>query len=183
MAKVKGGRGEKVYFYGDERDCPKGKNCRLKSYLVGGDEVIVSRSFGDYACTWFQSAKGRETVGWIPLKNLEFVETEKNPPVADWLGEWFYYDNSIEISRDGSAENLTVRGNAFWKGIGDNVHIGEIDDAAKPSGGELKIGEDSSDEYECRVTMRLLGKFLIVSDNFRCGGANVTFSGVYRKRK
>src|SRR4051812_5697651 len=54
LARIMGKSGEKVYFYGDEReDCPQGKNCRLKSYLIPADEIIVSRTLGGYACSWF----------------------------------------------------------------------------------------------------------------------------------
>jgi hypothetical protein len=100
----------------------------------------------------------------------------------DWLGKWRYYDNSIEISKSGAGE-LAVKGNAFWQGLGDNIHIGELDHKAKPTGNILKLGENETSEYDCKVTMRLLGKYLIASDNNNCGGANVTFSGVYRKTK
>src|SRR5215213_3770921 len=48
MARITGKKGGKIYFYGDERkDCPGGgKDCRLKSYLLPGDEIIVSRVMG-----------------------------------------------------------------------------------------------------------------------------------------
>ena len=80
IARINGKKSDKIYFYGDERDdCPGGKNCRLKSYVIPGDEIIVSRTFGDYACSWFQPRKGSETVGWIRLENLEWIETNQNP--------------------------------------------------------------------------------------------------------
>jgi hypothetical protein len=66
--------------------------------------------------------------------------------------------------------------------LGDNVHIGELDHSAKPSLNKLKLGETDDDEFACKVAMQLVGKFLIVSDNLNCGGANVTFSGVYLKK-
>jgi hypothetical protein len=33
---------------------------------------------------------------------------------------------------------------------------------------------------ECRVAMRLIGPYLIANDAMKCGGMNVTFSGIYR---
>ena len=182
LAKIKGKKGEKIYFYGDEKDCPNGKNCRQKSYLIPNDEIIVSRTFGNFACSWFQPKKGSETVGWIAVNNSQFVEANENFDGKNWLGKWNYYDNSIEINKSEKTAFYKITGNAFWKGLGDNIHIGELDGEAKPQGNLLKIGENSIDEYECGVTLRLVGKYLIAFDNFNCGGANVTFSGVYIKQ-
>ncbi|HEX8251389.1 MAG TPA: hypothetical protein VF599_24665 [Pyrinomonadaceae bacterium] len=182
LAIVKGAKNEKVYFYDDNRACPNDENCRTKSYVIPNDEVIVSRNFGKWSCVWYQPKKGSETVGWIALDKLEFKETNLNPAPNDWLGNWNYAGNSIEIGKSKSAGLLTITGNAFWKGLGDNVHVGELDDESKPAGNEMKTGENETGEYECKVTMRLLGKYLIASDNLQCGGVNVTFSGVYQKK-
>lgn len=183
LASVKGSKNEKVHFYGDDRNCPNDKNCQTKSYVIPGDEVIVSRSFGKWACGWYQPKKGWETVGWIALDKLEFKETNPEPPINDWLGNWNYNSGSqIEIGKSKTAGLLTITGSAFWKGLGDNIHTGELEDQSKPAGNELKIGESETGEYDCKVTMRLLGKYLIVTDNLQCGGLNVTFSGVYQKK-
>ncbi|HEX8369492.1 MAG TPA: hypothetical protein VF604_13180 [Pyrinomonadaceae bacterium] len=182
LARVKGSKNEKVYFYGDNRNCPNDKNCRTKSYVIPNDEVIVSRRFGSWACGWYQPKKGSETVGWIALDKLEFKETNQNPAANDWLGKWNYAGNQIEIGKSKTADLLTITGNAFWKGLGDNIHVGELDDQSKPAGNELKTGENETGEYECKVTMRLLARYLVVADNLQCGGVNVTFSGVYQKK-
>ncbi|MDQ3798987.1 MAG: hypothetical protein M3384_06020 [Acidobacteriota bacterium] len=183
LANVKGAKNEKVYFYGDDRDdCPNGKNCRMKSYLIPNDEVIVSRTFGRWACGWYQPKKGSETVGWIAVDKLEFKETNRNPSPDEWLGVWRYAGNHIEIGKSKSSGLLKITGNAFWKGLGDNIHTGELDDDSAPAGNVLKIGENETGEYDCKATLRLVGKYLIASDNLQCGGVNVTFSGVYLKK-
>jgi hypothetical protein len=183
LATVKGKKGERVFFYGDgEKDCPNGKNCRLKSYLIPNDEVIVSRKFAGFACAWYQPKKGAETVGWISLDKLEFSDNAQTGGRKSWTGTWSYYDNEIKIAAAEKPGVYKITGNAIWKGLGDNVHIGELDGDAKFVETNLKYGEDDdTDEYACKVTMRLAGKFLIVSDNLNCGGANVSFSGVYKK--
>ncbi len=183
LAKITGKKGEKIFFYGDEReDCPGGKNCRLNSYLVPGDEIIVSRSLDGFACAWFQPKKGAETVGWINIDKLEWLATNENPAAEEWLGEWRFYDNSVLITKSKTADFFDISGNAFWKGFGDNIHVGELDHRAKPLGNKLKLGENDTGEFDCKVSMRLVGKYLIAADNLNCGGANVTFSGVYRRR-
>ncbi len=182
LAKIIGKKNEKVYFYGDDADCPKNGDCRLKSYVVPKDEMIVSRTFGSFACSWFQPKKGAETVGWIEVNKLEEIATNSAPELDDWFGEWSYYENSITIGKGEKSGELAIKGDAFWKGLGDNVHIGELDHSAKPLRNVLKLGETEEGEFACKVTMRLVGKFLIVSDNLNCGGVNVSFSGVYLKK-
>ncbi len=182
IGKIKGKKGERVYFYSDNDDCPNGKNCRLKSYLIPNDEVIVSRKFAGFACAWYQPKKGAETVGWLPLEKIEFIEIVQSIGKEAWTGTWSYYDNEIKIAATGKPDIYKITGNALWKGIGDNVHVGELDGEARLVGAVLKYGEDDEDEYACRVTLRIFDKFLIVSDNLNCGGVNVSFSGVYRKK-
>lgn len=182
LATVKGKKGERVFFYDDgEKDCPNGKNCRRKSYLIPNDEVIVSRKFAGFVCAWFQPKKGAETVGWIALEKLEFTEMVQSGGKEAWTGTWSYYDNEIKIAATDKPDVYKITGNAFWKGLGDNIHIGELDDDAKFVDGKLKYGADDADEYACKVTLRLVDKFLIVADNLNCGGVNVSFSGVYKK--
>lgn len=182
IAKVKGRKGDKIYFYGDEtKNCPESENCRQKSYVIPNDEVIVSRKYGNWRCAWYQPKAGSETVGWIRTDNLEFVKIK--PSFNDFYGSWYFYDNDIVIEKGLKANTFKVKGNAFWKGLGDNIHIGELDHEGKISDGILKLGEDETDEYACKVSIIAAGKFLVVSDNLNCGGLNVTFSGVYRRNK
>lgn len=179
LGKVKAEKSERIYFYGDDENCPNGKNCRKKSYLIGGDEVIISRTYEKFACTWFHAEKG-ETVGWIPLDKLEFSPIVQN--TDNFAGKWNFYDNEIVIAKTKEPKIFQVTGNAFWKGLGDNIHIGELDGQAIWNEASLNYGADETDEYACKVTMRLIGKYLIASDNLNCGGANVSFSGVYIKK-
>jgi hypothetical protein len=177
LARAVGQKGARVYFYGDDEGCPSPR-CRLKAYIVPGDEVIVSRTFGDWVCAWYQPAKGFETVGWIQAHELSLAAPEGDPPAAAWEGEWVSYDNAIDIRREGRSGRLRVKGDAVWKGANPGqVHVGDIDKTAAPTGGVLRLGDDI-----CRVTLRLVGRYLLVGDNKQCGGLNVTFDGVYRRR-
>lgn len=176
---IKATKGERVYFYGDDENCPNGKNCRQKAYLIAGNEVIVSRKFGNWACSWYQPKKGSETVGWISLKHLEFTPSVQG--IENYAGKWKFYDNDIEIKKTNNPKMFEIKGNAFWKGFGDNIHIGELDGKAFWNEKVLLYSEDDKSQYACKVKLDLVWNYLIVSDNMNCGGANVTFSGVYRK--
>ncbi|HNU07190.1 MAG TPA: hypothetical protein PKO33_05435 [Pyrinomonadaceae bacterium] len=167
-------------FFSDDRDCPNGKNCRLRSYLISGDEVIVARQRDGFACVWYQPKKGSETVGWIEASRLR-VRTD-DASSGSWVGNWTYYDNSIAIGAGSKTGEFVVKGTAIWKGLGDNVHVGELDGKASISDTELLYGFEDPPE-DCRVTFRKAGNFLIVSDNMNCGGANVTFTGIYKRSK
>jgi hypothetical protein len=179
IATVKAKRGARVYFYGDDDDCPNAKNCRGKSYLIAKNQVIVSREFGKWACVWYQPKRGAETVGWIPSSNLTY-SPGATPRARDWIGEWTFYENTITIAATKTENVYEVKGSAFWRGYGDNIHIGELDGTATLADGKLRYGFDG--QYDCRATFSLVGKYLIGSDNLNCGGANVTFSGVYRRK-
>jgi hypothetical protein len=182
LARVKGEKGARVYFYGEEEGCPgPAAKCRQKAYLIPGDEVLTSRTFGDWVCAWFQPARGSETVGWLSADSLSAVATAENAPLASWLGTWNFYNNSLRVSRGRRVDVLSVSGDATWVGVNpDNVHVGEISGTGTPVDNALKLGEDPDD---CQATLRLIGTYLVVSDNKQCGGVNVTFDGVYRKKK
>jgi hypothetical protein len=51
---------------------------------------------------------------------------------------------------------------------------------AAPTGNTVVFAGGTPDE--CRVVLTLLPPFLLAADNMKCGGMNVSFSGVYRKR-
>ncbi|MBR0757598.1 hypothetical protein JQ604_35920 [Bradyrhizobium jicamae] len=180
LAKIKGAAGDRIYFHGDTNErCPDDQACRLKTYVIPNDDVIVSRTFGKFACSWFQPRKGSETVGWIETDRLAWQGDKRPPEMRDWLGEWRADGNVIRIATSKEAGQLAIKGEAIW-GSGSRTHVGELDYDAKPSGDKMKFG-DGTDELDCQVTMQLLGKLLVVGDNLHCGGVNVSFSGVYQR--
>ena len=148
--------------------------------MIPGDTLVASRRLGDYVCAWFAPEKGAETVGWLRADDVTISEADAKPPLARWLGAWDYAGQSLDIKRGTKAGALAVSGQAFWRGGGDNVHVGEVEFEAAPAGNVLKLEEN---EDLCSVTIRLVGPHLVVSDNLKCGGLNVTFNGVYRKSK
>jgi len=48
--------------------------------------------------------------------------------------------------------------------------------------GEATKPYDRGDEYDCKVKMRRFADYLLVEDNRMCGGANVRFTGAYRRK-
>ena len=71
------------------------------------------------------------------------------------------------------------------------VNIGHVSGTAKPEGPILAfaMGDDDKTfpfdkggEFDCRIRLRLVGPYLLAGDNKQCGGFNVTFDGVYRRK-
>lgn len=174
LARVVGRKGERAYFHKDTDGCPSPRaQCRERAYVIPHDEVIVSRTYGDWACAWYQPARGPERVGWLEASRLDIPEASPSPPPARWVGEWTYGENFLHLRRAKGAGRLALDGQAYWHGLGDNVHVGEVAGEAALSGDALTFEDDT-----CRVTARLVGPYLIVRDNKQCGGVNVSFDGV-----
>ena len=175
--------------------CPSAQPaCRLKSYLVPADQVIVMRNEGDFSCASFIAKGGRTTTGWLPTASLE-VEMELVPP-PEWVGEWILGDEANLSIKLLDEQRLEFSGSASWGGhdpervARGGVHVGEIEATAvsfdgpaltfEPGVGNTEPG--AAGEYSCQLSAQRIGAVLLVRDNFRCGGMNVSFSGVYTRR-
>lgn len=179
LAKVSGT--ERAYFYGDMDGCPDlGEQCRSSpyvtpgSYVIPGDIVTISKMRAGFGCAFFPNKNGGNA-GWIKLSQLAIFPTDQNPPAQAWTGNWSdgaEEDVQITIGGDGA---LLVTGNAFWHGL-TSIHIGEIDGALPRFGNRARY----SDGF-CVANFTLLGDYLLIGDNRKCGGANVSFNGVYRR--
>jgi hypothetical protein len=62
------------------------------------------------------------------------------------------------------------------------TNTGEFSGDTKPGGEELRFGNPQAED-ECLVTVERRGPYLLVSDNLRCGGVNVSFRGLYVRVK
>ena len=68
-----------------------------------------------------------------------------------------------------------------------DAHTGEIAANVIPGKDTIAFVDDGStpfektDEGTCRVRMQRIGPLLMVEDNEGCGGAAVTFTGLYRR--
>ncbi len=179
---VKPKQGNKTYFHNDDqKNCPDAAACKSKSFVVAGDGIITNKTRGNYVCGWFTGSTGKVTVGWLKKADLDFPLMVHDASERVWVGEWQYGENSISMTPNKLSGFLNVKGVALWKGLGDNVHVGELDAKSPYKDGVLEYSDGDS-EFDCRATMTLqTERYLVVADNGNCGGANVTFSGIYRK--
>jgi hypothetical protein len=93
--------------------CPSTENaCRLKAYLVPGDEVLVDAADGPYVCAVFKSQGGTETRGWLPRAALQIAPAEP-APARQWDGKW-ERDREAQIVIKSRQDEVEVSGHAMW---------------------------------------------------------------------
>jgi hypothetical protein len=183
--------GAKRYFYaGDEKPgCPASTAaCRRKAYVLPGDLLVATETKGGFTrVTYVAPGHTDPTEGWVETRGL-LPRAAPAPRLQSWIGAWSSWDENIEIAAGSRRGTLKLSGNALWGGrdpervARGGVHIGEINgEVLAPRGDRLDYTDDETDADSCHVKMRLLGPYLLVEDNNRCGGLNVSFSGVYRR--
>ncbi len=180
LATISSPSGSQTHFHDDAAGCPQAATCIEKAYLVKGDTVLIARQEAGWSCAWYFGKKD-EFVGWLPDSALT-RQSVTPPKLTDWLGNWrpIAGDDVIHITRHGTETQLQIKGHATWHGSV-SEHEGSLSGTATPSGDLLTVSE-GNDTYSCVVSMQLVSGNLVVKDNSNCGGMNVRFNDVYRKR-
>ena len=169
----------RTYLLGDGEGCPRqGATCRGDAFAAPGQALLLGLSRPGYVCA-FAARRMPGNVGWIPVERLQPATqpVDPAPPLAAWLGRWRQGDDTIALTPAG--DRISAEGEAYWPGK--NImpaNEGAFAGTASPSGNRLRIVAD-----ECEVEMILAGPFLVVTDNQTCGGHNVSFYGVYVRRR
>jgi hypothetical protein len=183
---------------GSAKGCPNGAEaCRERAFLVPGDTVIVSGTRGGFACATYVNAKGLTRAGWLPTVALRVEPEQPTVRMADWIGTWTAPEQQITI-KAGRGGALDVEGEATYGALDPErvkrgaINLGQVSGSARPAGAilafamgdnEKTLAFDKGGEFDCRIRLRLVGSFLLAEDNYRCGGANVSFAGAYRRKK
>lgn len=140
-----------------------------------GDSVRIYRQVGGWTCGYLTSSDGAGS-GWIASSALRSLATAPDPPLSLWLGTWRRYDDVIHIQRQGET-GLHVDGEAIYKSR-TMRHFGSLTAQSRPQGNRLHLEEGS-----CKLDLTLAGGFLVIVDHDNgCGGLNVTFGGVWKRR-
>ena len=151
-------------------------NAKLAEIINTGDPVVVSRVEGDWTCGYLTSRKGAAQ-GWVRSHDIRLLSFDPNPPLAAWIGTWAQDENRIRIQNSKTAGKVTLDGEAYWHGLRGNVNSGEFSAEATPAGNHLHLEDEL-----CQIDLAMWGKYLLASDNNMCGGMNVRFWGVWKRR-
>lgn len=165
--------------------------CRLKAYLVTGDLVLTGKTRGAYTCAVYQSPRAKRGAwarGWLPNAALTPLAPMPDVKTSDWIGTWEHPHGSIEI-KPGEGGKLSVEGEMVVPTARD-AHTGVISAQVTPRKDVIAFVDDGSIAFnsaggggdECRVRMQRVGAWLVVEDNSGCGGAGVTFTGLFRRK-
>jgi hypothetical protein len=179
--------------------CPgSSPECRETDYVRPGERIIVSAIEGEFLCADHMTSKGLRRSGWLPRAAVTLAPDGEPSRVGDWVGGWTGDpEQTISIGRTSRAGEIRLKGEASFGAREARrpdreaiVSTGEIEGRTRPSGSfaaftmgtDGTLPYDQGDELDCRVRMRRLGPFLLVEDNSRCGGINVSFSGLYVRK-
>ncbi len=176
---------------GKATSCPAATDaCRKKAYLVSGDLVLVGKTSGDFTCVSYQSPHAKNqtwTFGWLPRNALAPVEPMAAPSLSDWLGSWEHPGGGLTITK-AAGGRLHIEGDQVVP-AGRDLHNGSLDATAEPKGGLIAFVDDGTTPFErpnagdeCRVRLQRVGASLLVEDNNDCGGAGVSFTGLYHRK-
>ncbi len=161
-----------------ENACPSEdlKQCPARKFIKAKTSVVVSKPFKDYYCVYNPR---NSSSAWVHKNSLDIVQP-KGITASSWIGHWMDGQNTLNITQD--ASGLKVSGTAVWIGNVEDgsVHTGELDFVAQPLGNKLIL--PASEQGDCSAELIHLEKYLVVRDNSNCGGMNVRFNGVYRRK-
>lgn len=172
----------RAYLLSDIDGCPlhpsRGQSCRKRYFIRPGSPVaILPSAMPGLACVLGPSNPG-QPAGWLPQARVRTPPLDRAPPLAAWTGTWRSGDDTVVLTaaRDG---RLSVHGRAYWPGHGiPPQHTGKLSGTAQPEGNRITFADE--DPTICVAKLELLGPALLAAnDNGRCGGANVSFGGVY----
>ncbi len=171
------------------------------TYLLPGDEVVVLSQDKDSSCAVYVSNKFAETTGWLPSAALSPL------PAANTANAWhgtFVRDElgstaKLKVLKNGHVEAMIE---AYWAmsvelASQGGANVGDLGGDGELKAGALHIAPDPSDNSpakdNCAGDVRRIGtRYLLVEDNreklpsgdiLTCAGHNVSFTGLYIKKK
>ncbi|HRK17912.1 MAG TPA: hypothetical protein PK970_03065 [Hyphomicrobiaceae bacterium] len=196
IAKIKKSAG-KTHFHDTQCDAgAKGLDaCRRKAFVMPGDVLLLGDIYDTTACATFVDAKGRATSGIIKGDRVEHDARGESKKATALVGRWVREEALITVTRKG--DDFVFAGEATYGGkdprrvaMG-SVNSGVFDFVTRPvanrisvglKDGEKAVAKSEADATDCHLDMIALGPYLVVRDNQQCGGMNVSFTGIYRKR-
>jgi hypothetical protein len=155
--------------------CESEKGC-VASSAAPRAPVLIYRESGDWTCGYFWAYGGP---AWIRSDELRVVPYNPRPSLKAWEGIWAGGGDRVSLQAGEEPGTLRLKGSARWQGAGDNAHFGDAKGTATPDSNRLHFAEGGPDS--CIIDLTLLGRYIVASDNDRCGGMNVRFEGIWKR--
>ena len=164
----------RVAFDGPDSSCG-GTPC----FARGGAAGVEVRRVGTSVCVGVsQKGKLGTMFGWIPVSRWHTANSSPQP-VSRWIGVWQNETAKITLRSEDDVR-LDVQGHAVRDlGLATEDIYGDFAISGEPKNG---VVTGTGDENGCKISVRLLGDYLVAADNGACGGMGVSFSGMYRLR-
>jgi hypothetical protein len=169
--------------------CPAATDaCRKKSYLVTGDLVLTGATRSEFTCISYHSplsAKRIWVTGWLPSAALTPIAPMQAPKTYDWVGTWrqgkrYVGGGHVEITPEAEGK-LHIDAGMLLPTARD-FHNGSFEAHVKPQGDTIAFEDDGRNYGSgCKVRMQRIGPWLLIEDDGGCGGAAVTFTGLYHR--
>lgn len=162
--------GPRLHFQRNDVNCPGGKGCEAKAYLLPNDKIFIADDGGPWVCAYFEGPK-RHTAGWLPRAALVIDSTPPAPVQQDWIGRWRSGRNFL-LFDVGQGARLHI----FGAAIGDGLSMTSFETDTAPNRNLIlyKVGR-------CRITLRWVGGFILAAHTLDCCGAGNSYYGVYRR--
>lgn len=151
-----------------------------------GTELVVKKQLKNSLCAYDPITNNS---GWIPVGDvvIENPQPATTPSLAQWVGDWTAWGGSytISINSTSTGNALHAEGNGEWQGAY-STHVGQFSSDATPTAEQATFidgNPPNPDTFDCQVIAKLVGPYLVISDNQNCGGVNVSFGGIYIKQK
>jgi len=88
-------------------------------------------------------------------------------------------NNRAEITLSKQGNKIQISGFSLWVSSNNSPHTGEFE-------GHVILKENAEGHFnqgECQFTINYtLDELIITEDNYQCGGMNVTFNGLYKRK-
>lgn len=121
-----------TYYFACEENNPNADatGC-IKESLKPGLVVSLNRTEGPWACV----SGNDSTSGWVKKSRLQALRSEPGFPLKTWEGWWEHpaakqirdlRSDRLLITAGRETGSLGVGGRAYWYGIGNVVHYGQI---------------------------------------------------------
>ncbi|WP_221090548.1 hypothetical protein [Deinococcus aquaedulcis] len=140
--------------------------------LSSGELVLQGPAVAGRRCTYVPGEAGRSGT-------LNAGDTEPLPlPAALETGTWERDANAgLTLKAKDASGALTLTGSAVFPTAGGSVNVGHLNGPLRRADSPRRWLYADGD---CALTLWPLGPWLLVQDNQKCGGLNVTFAGLYR---